>query len=455
MFTDDYRQSPLWLDDAPLASAPPGDPPERADVVVVGSGYTGLCAALELARGGRETVVLDAGEPGQGCSTRNGGQISTSVKPSLARLARRYGEERARAIRREGARSLEWIEELVGREEIDCDFVRCGRFHAAHTPRHYEALAREAERAHGEDDQVDGELGRAYAVPRGEQRRELGTDTYHGGVVFPRHASLHPARYHRGLLRRVEGAGARVVPRCAALGIARAGERFTIATERGAIDAADIVVATNGYTGGLTPWLRRRSVPIGSYVIATEPLPEALVDELFPGGRIASDTCKVVYYYRRSPDRRRVVFGGRVSAAESDPCVSAPRLHAEMCRVFPELSDTRVSHAWSGTVAYSFDELAHSGVHEGVHYAMCYCGSGVAMASYLGTRLGQRLLGLDEGRTAFDDLPFPTRPLYTGRPWFLPPLVAWYRWRDRREHAGAAAADARRGDTRSPRRAGT
>jgi glycine/D-amino acid oxidase-like deaminating enzyme len=162
------------------------------------------------------------------------------------------------------------------------------------------------------------------------------------------------------------------------------------------------------------------------------------VDHLFPTDRVVSDTCRVIYYFRASPDRRRVLFGGRVSATETDPRVSGPRLHAAMTRRFPQLRETRVTHSWLGMVAYSFDTLAHCGVHDGVHYATSYCGSGVSMASYLGMRMGQRVLGLKEGRTAFDDLPFPTRPLYFGRPWFLPAVVAYYAWRDRREFSRAA-----------------
>ncbi|MEY8842914.1 FAD-dependent oxidoreductase, partial [Cribrihabitans sp. XS_ASV171] len=163
-------------------------------------------------------------------------------------------------------------------------------------------------------------------------------------------------------------------------------------------------------------------------------------DRLFPTDRVASDTCKIVYYYRPTPDRRRISFGGRVSARETDAAYGAPRLYQAMCRIFPELQGRAVTHAWSGTVAYTFDQLAHTGVQDGVHYAMGYCGSGVSMASYLGMRAGQKLLGLAEGRTAFDDLPNPTRPFYTGKPWFLPAAVAWYKWKDEREHRLARRA---------------
>jgi glycine/D-amino acid oxidase-like deaminating enzyme len=427
-----FSQQPYWRDQLGQSPTLPEQPLQNVDVLIVGSGYTGLNAAIETVRGGRSTLVLDAGDPGFGCSTRNGGQISTSVKPSLEKLTRKYGAEKANAIRQEGENALRWIEERILAEKIECDFKRSGRYHAAHTPHHYEELARDAEKL-GREEGID-----THVVSRSEQLSELGSDSYFGGVVFARHASLDPAKYHRGLLQCATDAGVHVTGLCAVSNIKQTATGFTVATQKGKVTAKNVIVATNGYTTGLTPWLHRRVIPIGSYMIATEPLPTALVDRLFPTDRIASDTCKVVYYYRASPDRQRILFGGRVSATEIDPAISGPRLHDSMCRIFPELRDYGVSHSWSGTVAYSFDELAHTGIHEGVHYAMGYCGSGVSMASYLGMRLGQKVLGLKEGQTAFDGLSFPTRPFYTGKPWFLPTVVAWYRWNDRRQCNQAA-----------------
>lgn len=432
----DCRNRSYWTDLLPDPPALPKKPLTSVDVLIVGSGYTGLSAAIETARGGRSTMVLDSEDPGFGCSTRNGGQISTSIKPSLKELTAKYGAARARAIRREGETALNWIEAFVGREKLDCDFRRAGRYHAAHTPRHYEAIAREAEILR------KSEGTEAHTVSRRDQRTELGSDVYFGGVVFPRHASVDPAKFHRGLLACAVDAGVHVTGHCAVLGIDNEPDGFVARTSKGMVRARDVIIATNGYTTALTPWMQRRVVPVGSYMIATEPLPADLVDRLFPTDRIASDTCKVVYYYRASPDRRCVLFGGRVSAKETDPAVSGPKLHADMCRIFPELRDYRVSHSWSGKVAYSFDELAHTGVHKGIHYAMGYCGSGVSMAGYLGMRLGKKVLGEKEGRTAFDGLPFPTRPFYRGNPWFLPAAVAWYRWHDRRQYRKAATMQA-------------
>ena len=427
MQPSDIRQSPYWHDQIGPAPTLAADLPEKVDVLVVGAGYTGLSAAITTARGGRSTLVLDAEDPGYGCSTRNGGQISTSVKPSLDKLAAKFGMERARGIRLEGAKALKWIGDFIADEGLDCDFRRVGRFHAAHTPQHYETLARDAEKMR------QRENIESFAVPRHEQRSQLGTDAYFGGVVFSAHCSVHPGKFHRELLRLALAEGVQVVGQCRVTRIARTASGFRVETAKGPVEARDVIVATNGYTTALTPWLQRRVIPIGSYIIATEELPEATIDTLFPGDRIASDTCKVVYYYRASPDRKRVLFGGRVSASETTPLAGAARLRQDMCRIFPELEGVGLSHAWSGTVAYSFDELAHTGVHDGVHYAMGYCGSGVSMAPYLGMRAGQKVLGLQEGVTAFDGLPFPTRPLYQGKPWFLPAAVAWYRWKDQRQ----------------------
>lgn len=427
----EFRRHAYWLDQLGPAPVLSDGLPDRVDVAIVGAGYTGLNAAIVTAQGGRQTLVLDAEAPGHGCSTRNGGQVGTGVKPSLESLAARFGAERARAIRGEGVRALNWIGQFIEARALDCDFRRCGRFHAAHTPWHYDTLIGEAERLTAQEGIA------CRAVPRDQQRGELGTNAYFGGVVFADHASLHPARYHRELLRLALAAGARVVGYCPALAIERSGRGFSIRTPRGEVAARDVVIATNGYTTGLTPWLRRRVIPIASNIIVTEELPRTLVDRLFPTDRVVTDTCKVVYYYRATPDRRRVCFGGRVSATETDPRISTSRLFDDMCRIFPDLRDRAVSHAWSGTVAYSFDQLPHVGVHDGIHHALGYCGSGVSMASYLGMRTGQKLLGLDEGRTAFDGLPHPTRPFYTGRPWFLPAAIAWYRWKDRRQRRKA------------------
>jgi glycine/D-amino acid oxidase-like deaminating enzyme len=426
LFADGYKNQPYWWEAAPQPSLPPIAPPTSCDVAIIGSGYTGLCAAIELARGGRHVVVLDAEDAGWGCSSRNGGQVSTSIKPGFDELAGHHGKEIAFGIRREGFAALQWIEDFIRTEKIDCNWERVGRFHGAHNSSAFEKLA------HDMTHQTKGLEVEAHVVPKSQQRSEIGTDRYFGGVVFPHHASLHPAKYHLGLLARAQAAGAAIVTRCPVLSVAREANGFKLATSRGSLQASDVVVATNGYTGALTPWLRRRVIPIGSYIIATELLDPALANRLSPKNRVLTDTRKLVFYYRLSEDRRRMVFGGRVALKETDPKISAPRLHAHMTQIFPELATAKVSHSWMGFVAYTFDTLPHLGrMNDGLHYCGGYCGSGVSLASYFGTRIGQQVMGKPEGRTALDGTSFPTRPFYSGNPWFLGPAIVYYKIRDR------------------------
>jgi glycine/D-amino acid oxidase-like deaminating enzyme len=426
LFAPGFKALPYWWDCTPRPELTAPELPARADVLIIGSGYTGLNAALQLARGGRAALVVDAEAAGWGCSTRNGGQVSSSLKPGFEELAKAYGAERAREILLEGHRSLAWLGEFVAAEAIECDYRVSGHFHAAHSARQYERLASEVAHPPAGID-LDEEI-----VPSAEQAREIGTDVYHGGVVHRRDAALDPARYHRGLLERAVEAGVTIVPDCPATGIEHHDAGFRVTTARGTVEARDVIVATNGYTGRVAPWLRRRVIPIGSYIVATEPLARETMDRLLPSDRTISDTRKVIWYYRASPDRTRILFGGRVSWNETDPLVSALPLKAELRRIFPELAGVRVTHSWMGFVAYTFDRLMHVGTQDGVHYATGYCGSGIAMASYLGMKLGLKLLGRPDGATALDGLSFPSRPYYFGYPWFLAPAIAYHRWRDRR-----------------------
>ncbi len=372
-----------------------------------------------MARAGRAVVVLEADAPGRGASTRNGGICGGMLRVPFGELSERHGIERAAALYREGQRALDYLAEFVQREGIACHFARVGRFTGAHTARHYETLARTAEvlRRH---------VGlEADMVGRTEQRREIGSDAYHGGRVLHRDAGLHPGLYHQGLLERTEEAGATVVAHTPVTGLARERTGFTVATTRGRLAARDVIVASNGYTGAATPFLRCRLVPMGSYMIATEPLGAEVMARLMPKGRMLTDTKRLLHYFRPSPDGERVLFGGRPARDEADLRTTGERLRRAMVGIYPELADARITHSWTGSVALTFDRLPHAGVHDGVHYAVGYCGSGVVMATYFGHKAALRVLGAREAASAFDGLPFPTLPFYSGRPWFVP-LVGFY-----------------------------
>lgn len=403
----------------PLSESPL---PPRVDVLVIGAGYTGLSAARETAAAGRSTLVLDAGALGTGCSSRNGGQVAYSIKPTFDELRAQHGSDRAFRICREGLDAVAYLRALA--REIDCGWREEGCFFGAHTPHYFEKMARDAQ------NQPRGLEQRISIVPRAEQHQEIATDFYHGGCVYPDDASVDPTRMLLALLSRAEQSGARIVDRCAVSALRAEGDGFEALTARGTVRARQVLLATNGYSGPLSPWHRRRVIPIGSYQIATEPLGAERVAALIPRGRNIVDSRRVVVYFRPSPDGERIIFGGRAALAETDPLACVPRLRRMLERILPQLKGVRVSHAWVGWVAYTFDKLPHLGRQQGIYYCMGYCGQGVPLAPYFGRRIGQQMLGLEEGRTALDGLEFPSRPYYRGTPWFLAPSVFAYRMSD-------------------------
>ena len=425
IFADDFKSQPYWWDLTPRPSVGSQSLSKKVDVLIIGSGYTGLNCAIQTVRGGRDTLVIDSQSIGWGCSSRNGGQISGEIKPDYAELKRKYGADRAFALTKEARNALVWLQAFIREEQIDCELRRCGRYQAAHNPRQFEQLVKFAEH------QPEGLEQSLEIVERKDQADEIDSDYYHGGLVIAEHCSLDPAKYHQGLARRALSAGCSLIGNCEALHIEESKHGFTVTTSKGEIQAQKIVVATSGYSGPVSPWQRRRLIPIGSYMLATEQLDVKRVQQLIPRDRVFSDTRKLVVYFRRSPDSSRILFGGRVSVFESDPVKSAPALRQEMLHIFPQLADARLSHSWMGFVGFTFDYLPHLGEHNGLYYAMGYCGSGICLASYFGNRLGRQLLGDKHARIAFNDVKFPTRPLYTGKPWFLATAVQYYQLRDR------------------------
>ena len=415
--------TPLWMQNADMPAPSSRPLPSRVDVLVIGAGYTGLSAARETANAGRSTLVVDAGEVGTGCSSRNGGQVAYSIKPSFNSLKAKLGAERAFGICRDGLDAVAYLRSLAT-QQVDCGWREDGCFFGAHTAKHFEQMARDAE------NQPRGLEQRISVVPKADQHAEIASDFYHGGCVYQDDASLDPTRLLLALLRRAADAGASVVDRCPVDAIKPVRDGFEALTPRGVVHARQVLLATNGYSGPLSPWHRRRVIPIGSYQIATEPLGADRVRTLIPRGRNIVDSRRVVVYFRPSADGERIIFGGRAALAEQDPLACVPRLRQMMARILPQLRSVPVSHAWVGWVAYTFDTLPHLGQHEGIYYCMGYCGQGVPLAPYFGKRIGQQMLGLAEGRTALDGLPFPSRPYYHGNPWFLAPSVFAYRLLD-------------------------
>jgi glycine/D-amino acid oxidase-like deaminating enzyme len=405
--------------------------PDTADVAVIGAGFTGLSAARTLTKKGAKVIVLESETIGWGASSRNGGMVLTGMKLGVNQLISMYGRERTQRMYAASLASIDCVEQIVGKEGIACDFSRCGHLEVACKQAHFDDYARQVE-------VIRREFGHELKiVPRSDLRSEIGSDIYYGGMVDETSVGLNPARYVAGLGAAAIRSGACAYEKTCVEAIARetrqgaAGWKLT--TSRGATWARNVFVGTSGYTGKATPALQKKIIPIGSYIITTEVLPDALALELSPRNRMIYDSKNYIYYYRLTPDNR-MLFGGRAAFfPESGDSIrkSAEILRRGMIEVYPQLRDTKVEYVWGGTLDFAFDIMPHAGQMDGMYYAVGYAGHGVAMATYQGQLMGRRIAG-EEPENPFEGIPFPGAPLglYNGRPWFLPFAGAYYKFLD-------------------------
>jgi glycine/D-amino acid oxidase-like deaminating enzyme len=418
-----------WLT---TVSIPTGDParllPDSADVAVVGAGFTGLSAARALAKRGVRVVVLEAETFGWGASSRNGGMVLTGLKLPIPTLISRYGAETVRRMYATSLASIDCVEKIVLEENIACDFSRSGHLEAAVKQSHFDDYARAAALIQREFNHT------LRTIPKNEMRGEIGSDIYFGGLVDETSAGVNPARYVAGLAQAAQRAGASLHDHTRVLKIdpqtTNGARKFSLQTSRGTLTARDVVLASGAYTTGATPALRKKVIPIGSYIIATEILPESLARELSPRNRMIYDSKHFLYYYRLTPDRR-MLFGGRAAFfPENENTVrqSAEILRSGMIHVYPQLRDTKVEYAWGGTLDFTFDVMPHAGKIGGMYFSVGYAGHGVAAATHLGTILAGVICG-DPNDIPFDGIPFRAAPLglRSGHAWALPLAGAYYK----------------------------
>jgi glycine/D-amino acid oxidase-like deaminating enzyme len=420
----DYERRAYWHATMPALPDRSGrDLPDSVDAVVIGGGYTGTAAARKLALQGARTILLEANTLGFGASTRNGGIAHPGFKWGPETLVKRHGRELAYALYAESVQATDLLAGTVRDQGLDAEL----RFNG------YLELAWARKHAHDFPGEVAAlaDFGTAArAIPRDQLAAEIGTTAYHGGLAVDAGGVIHPAKWFVGLVGLAERAGAELHEGVRATGIRRQADgRFVVETKRGAILTRDVLVATNGYTDAVAPTLRRRIIPIGSYIIATEPLPEDLARELSPTGRAYFDTKNFLSYWHVSKDRR-MLFGGRVSFLPTTVDRTAKLLYARMLEVHPQLAGYRVEYSWGGKVALTMDRMPHVGRAGGVMYAMGYSGTGVVMSNWLGTRAAEWMGGGEA--PALAKLRFPIVPApYEGRAWFLPFAGEFFRFRDR------------------------
>ena len=436
LFHPNYKREPFWWE----ASCPDDEHSESlsntADVIVVGSGYAGLSAALELVRAGLSVTVVEALAFGEGASSRSGGGVSAGVNIGKGisggpGQSKKFAKDKAllKGLMLESLSAFELVEKLVREENIQCHFERRGRFIGAISKQHYEEMKKKTDYLN----QVI-KVG-ARLIPQDEQHKEIGSSFYHGGMVIEKAAKLHPSLFHRGLLNACHKSGVKLCSRTKVTEIKRSRGKFKIITEKGKCNAEHVIIATNGYTGDLSPVLRKHIIPISSQIIVTENLPKDMAAELIPNGRTISESSRITNYYRLLPGDRRVMFGGRARFNSVHPDTSAKLLHDMMIKRWPQIKDARITHSWSGLVAMTADSLPHIGFHNGIHFCTGCNGSGIAMMTYLGKKTAQNITKGSDFQSAYSNIPFPRIPVpfYSGKPWFLPIIGNYYRYLDNKE----------------------
>jgi glycine/D-amino acid oxidase-like deaminating enzyme len=420
--------SSYWLDTAPkdCLERSKTSVEGRTQVAVIGGGLTGVVAALHLARSGAKVDLFEQNTVGFGASGRNGGMATTGMSIGIRTAVAKLGFDTAVRLYGAYAEAIDLVEKLVTEEHIDCDFARTGKLNLASKPAHYHGF----EKTH---ELLTTRLGvETQLVPKTELRREIGSDAFHGAMVESKSAGLHVGKYIRGLGEAAQRAGVTIHEQAPVRRLTKIGPGHELETPRGRMDAEQVLLATGAYTRRPFHWHQARIAPVGSFIIATEPLDASVCDDLMPTRRLASDSKNLLNYFRITPDNR-LLFGGRARFAMSNPQSdekSGRILRDAMVRTFPQLANASIDYCWGGQVDMSLDRLVHAGERDGVYYSMGYAGHGVQMATYMGRQMAEYMSGVPEANI-WRDLKFRRIPGHFGPPWFLPIAGAYYKFKDR------------------------
>ncbi|MEI6289025.1 MAG: FAD-binding oxidoreductase [Chloroflexota bacterium] len=396
--------------------------PENTEILVIGAGFTGLSAAYTLARQNIRVVVLEENSVGWGASSRNGGMVLTGMKLGVETLIKKYGIERARRMFALSLDALNNVETLVQEEKINCSFARCGHFEAAWKPAHFDGYSRSAELLEKDFNH------KVKIISRTHQRQEIGSDMYYGGMLDEKSAGINPAQFVFGLSAAADRQGVKMMENTMALGVEKYAGGYQVNTSRGKIKAQKIIFGTSGYSGTVFPYLQKRIAPIGSYIIATSPLPAELVKELIPNNRMIFDSKHYLYYFRITPDNR-MLFGGRAVFKSETPSAieqSAPILRKSMLEVFPGLREFPVEYVWGGSLDFAVDSMPHTGHVDGLYYSIGYAGHGAAFAVQLGKMVADKAIGKDVD-DPLDQLPFLKFPFNFGKSGYMPLAGLYYK----------------------------
>ena len=415
-----------WRDTAAAFAGGHTGPVEgHYDVAIIGGGFTGLGAALQLAKAGAKVIVLEADQVGSGASGRNGGHLNNGLAHSFLAAKAELGAERAIALYKAFDDSIDTLERLIAEENIACDFRRCGKLKLASKPGHFEGIARNFEAINRE---VDPETKLLSAT---DLKAEIGSP-FHGGMLFKKSAMMHMGRFAAGLATAANRRGAIIVEQAAVTEQVQEAKGYRLTTAKGTLRAEQVLLATGAYTPSAFGYFRRRIIAVGSFIIATRPLTAAEAASVLPGNRTYVNSMNIGNYFRLSPDNR-LIFGGRARfSATSDQrsdAKSGTILRAAMERMFPQLAGIDIEYCWGGLVDMTADRYPRAGREGVLWYAMGYSGHGAQLSTHLGTIMADAMLGRPD-KNPMKHAPWPVVPGHFGKPWFLPFVGAYYKTLD-------------------------
>ncbi len=432
--TDYALPRSLWADTAvPASACPPVSGDASADVCVIGGGYTGLTAALHLAEAGASVALIEAAEPGWGASGRNGGQVIPGLKIDPDAIRAHYGPDAGPRVAAFAAGTADTTFGLIRRLGIDCDAQQTGWIQGAPSAAGLATVTRRAE-------EIARDGGRVEVLNAAAVAARVGHDYYRGALLDHRGGHLQPLSYARGLAAAAQRAGARLHGRSPAIGLGRTGGRWRVETPTGCISAERVILGTGGYTdlagrGAPFDQLARSVVPVFSYQIATQPLPDELRRRILPGSEAVSETRRLLIYYR--PDRfGRLVIGGRGRFRDTSEPRFFRHIERALAALYPMLAGVPLDYRWGGRIAMTRDHLPH--LHEpapGVTAGLGCNGRGVALATCIGRLLAEHALGRPGRELGLPLSPIAGIPLPQVRRPVVAVLRHWYAlqdWQERR-----------------------
>ena len=419
-------KTPLWTDQFPRPNnlVTSDNPSSDMDIAIIGSGYTGLCAARILRKNGASVTVFERNTIGWGASSRNGGMATPGLKQGIQKIYKMYGSKLAHEFWKASVDAIDLIEEIVDEHSIDCDWQRNGHASLATKPSH-------APRLKQYGSWLEKKFGHVQNyIPGNQIRDEIGSDAYHGALTDEISGGLHASKYVYGLATTVSNLGVQLCEHTDVLDIEKNdSSHFRLITSKGDVRAKKVIIATNGYTDRLVPRLKPLIFPVGSYIVVTEPLSEDLQNIISPKKRMYYDSKWFLNYFRLTPDGR-MLWGGRNDlSTDLDLDDSAKRLTRELYSILPDLRDIPITHTWTGKLGITFDLMPHIGEKNGIYYAFGYGGHGLSIATYLGTEIGLLLSGKKD-RSPFMEISHQTMFFYRNRPWFIPFAARYFRFLD-------------------------